>query len=177
MSFDIAATVEEWSPVPSYEGVYQVSDLGRVMSLDRISNDGKRLQGRLLRPFVMPSGHIRVRLSVGNRQRTLKVHRLVLIAFFGQGAPDTEVLHIDGNPANNMVENLRWGTKSENVRDQVKHGVHPESRKTHCPQDHPYDLENTYRAPRSGHRRCRTCVREHQRAAYHLKVKSKRGQS
>lgn len=166
---------ERWRAVPEWEEVYEVSDLGRVRSLDRVTHDGKHVHGRVIKPFVMPSGHLRVGLRCNGVNRTLKVHRLVLLAFIGPGAPGTEVLHRDGHPANNALANLRWGTKSENVRDQVTHGVHPESRKTQCPAGHAYDSSNAYVRPRNGHRLCRECMRIQQRRAYRLKTESRKG--
>lgn len=181
-ALDMAASIaprsdqtERWRAIPGYEGLYEVSDTGLVRSLDRIAPNGRSLHCRIMRPFTMPTGHVRVTLSRDGVHRTLKVHRLVLLAFIGPGEPDTEVLHRDGRPANNTLANLRWGTKSENVRDQVAHGVHPESRKAACPMGHAYDASNTYVRPRSGHRMCRECTRIQQRRAYRLKTESRKG--
>jgi len=70
------------------------------------------------------------------------------------------VCHNDGDPHNNRVSNLRWGTASENALDAVRHGTHPEARKTHCRRNHPYDEYNTVHRPYAPHkRRCRECDR------------------
>lgn len=164
-------SVEQWRPVVGYEGSYEVSDLGRVRSLDRTTRDGKRLRGCVLKPFVMPSGHLRVGLSRGEG-RTKKVHRLVLEAFIGPCPPEMEALHRNGVPGDCRLVNLRWGTKSEDARDQIAHGVHSMARKTHCPSGHAYSPENTYVHP-SGGRRCRTCTRDNLRAAYHRRSASR----
>ena len=161
--------MENWKPVPGYEGCYEVSDRGSVRSLDRVARDGKRLRGQAIAPWQMPSGHLRVGLTRNGIKRTLKVHRLVLLAFVGPPPTGMEVLHRDGDPTNNTLENLRWGTKSENSRDQLAHGTHAEARKVQCPSGHPYDATNTYVSPTSGHRKCRECTRINQRAAYHAK--------
>ena len=75
-----------------------------------------------------------------------------------------ECCHNDGDFENNRLSNLRWGTKSENTLDSVKHGTHNNARKTRCPQGHEYTEENTYivtrkSGPRKGKkdRICRTC--------------------
>jgi hypothetical protein len=81
-----------------------------------------------------------------------------------------EALHRNGVPDDCRLTNLRWGTKSENARDQIKHGVHPEASKTCCPAGHAYSPENTYIRPGTTHRRCRTCTRENQRAAYQRRI-------
>lgn len=167
---------EQWKPVVGYEGHYEVSDLGRIRSLDRPGVDGRRLRGVYLTPYVMPSGHLRVALCKNRRHKTEKLHRLVLIAFVGQPPPGMEVLHRDGNPANNSLANLRWGTKSENARDQIRHGVHPMARKTHCPKGHPYDENNTYRRKNSSARQCKTCVLAAQKIAYQLRKNQRKAE-
>lgn len=94
----------------------------------------------------------------------LRVHRLVLLAFVGPPATNSaEVCHIDGNPANNQLANLRWGSSSENKADQVRHGTHRNASKTHCPSGHAYDDKNTYFYPDTGNRDCRACARERSR--------------
>lgn len=165
--------LERWRAIPGYEGSYEVSDLGRVRSLDRITRDGKRVRGCVLKPFTMPSGHLRVGLSHGPGQ-TKKVHRLVLEAFVGPCPPEMEALHRNGVPADCRLANLRWGTKSENARDQIAHGRHPMASKTHCPAGHAYSAENTYVRPGTSHRRCRTCTRDNQRAAYQRRSPSRK---
>lgn len=119
---------EVWKPVPGYEGLYEVSDEGRVRSLDRdvtqTSRRGAlytlRKKGKLLRPGRMPSGHLSVALGRGNSQC---VHRLVLLAFVGPAPDKHECCHNNGNPADNRLENLRWGTRSENIKDAIRHGT------------------------------------------------------
>lgn len=143
-------------PIPGYEGRYSVTDEGVIWS---------HLRGRALRPRVMPSGHRMV--SLHNRgQRSYLVHRLVMLALVGEPDPGQEVCHVDGDPGNNRPENLRYGSRSENVRDQVNHGVHNNARKTHCPKGHEYTPENT--GPKAGGgRRCKTCAREWSKRSYH----------
>ncbi|MGV5046894.1 HNH endonuclease [Rhodococcus pyridinivorans] len=75
-------------------------------------------------------------------------------------------MHINGNHADNKLENLRWGSRRDNVLDMVTHGVHNHARKTHCKNGHPFDAENTYIAPSTGQRCCRTCRSERSRRRY-----------
>lgn len=120
-------TEEIWKPVPGYEGQYEVSDLGRVRSLDRavicmgeIKGSYMSLRkGRVLRPGPSNSGHLSVVLG---RRQTRMVHDLVLRAFVGPPSEDHECCHNNGDPSDNRLENLRWGTRSENNIDAVKHG-------------------------------------------------------
>lgn len=150
---------EVWKAIPGHEGRYEVSDLGRVRSLPRLDRRGRRIRGRILAIVVQPSGHHSVKLCLDGDYENAKVHRLALLAFVGQPPAGHEGLHGDGDPSNNALTNLRWGTRSENLRDSVRHGTHHWAAKTHCPQGHPYDDENTYKTS-AGRRMCRTCLRE-----------------
>lgn len=161
--------MENWLPIVGYEGAYEVSDLGRVRSLNRVTDRGRNWRGRIMTPAVMPRGYRIVTLWQEGRQRTALLHRLVLSAFAGPAPEGFEGLHGDGDPDNNRLSNLRWGTRSENQFDQVTHGTHANASKTHCPQNHPYDEANTYLLPGRPHRICRTC-----RAAYQRDYKRKR---
>ena len=106
--------MEVWKLVPEYDGKYEVSDQGRVRSFQRYP------QGRILRPGRMPSGHLSVALGRGNSQC---VHKLVLLAFVGATPAKHECRHLNGDPADNRLENLCWGTRSENINDAVRHGT------------------------------------------------------
>ena len=136
---------ERWLPVVGYEGAYQVSDLGRVRSLDRMIVDsvGHRYfrAGRILRQVTLKgTGHCRVTLPGGIQGY---VHRLVLEAFVGPAPDGMEACHNDGDPTNNRLDNLRWDTRSANNTDAVRHQRNLNARKTHCPAGHPYDEANT----------------------------------
>ena len=106
--------MEVWKLVPEYDGKYEVSDQGRVRSFQRYP------QGRILRPGRMPSGHLSVALGRGNSQC---VHKLVLLAFVGAAPAKHECRHLNGDPADTRLENLCWGTRSENIGDAVRHGT------------------------------------------------------
>jgi NUMOD4 motif/HNH endonuclease len=145
---------ENWLPVPDYEGLYAVSDRGRIRSLH-----GKtRVAGYVLKPTVSRAGYLVVSLVKDTKQVQRKVHRLVLLAFKGPCLPGLESRHLDGNPANNALTNLAWGTVGENAKDRVRHGTHGNSSKTHCPQGHEYTEKNTA-YDGLGRRRCRACNR------------------
>ena len=154
-------TVEQWLPVPGYEGLYDVSDQGRVRSLDRVVTERggrtQRLRGRVLKPAPDPDGYLHVVLCNG-RPHTYKVHRLVARAFHGEPAPGQVVCHNDGTYTNNIAGNLRWDTRSANNLDTVRHGTNHWASRTHCPQGHAYSPENTRRW--RGGRYCRECIRD-----------------
>ncbi|WP_374247753.1 NUMOD4 motif-containing HNH endonuclease [Gordonia sp. ABSL49_1] len=149
--------MERWKAVPGYEGSYEVSDEGRVRSLTRRKFHGHRHKGRMLRQPTMPRGYKVVTLWRDATQKTALVHRLVLLAFVGEAPTGAEALHADGDPANNSLENLSWGTHSDNQFDQVAHGTHHHSSKTHCVRGHEFTPENTYNYPGRNHRACRKC--------------------
>lgn len=155
--------METWKTLPGYEGIYEVSDCGRVKSLPRTTNYGRRIRERILSTTTHPSGHLSVKLSRDGFYRRGNVHRLVLMAFVGPAPDGFEALHGDGDPGNNHLSNLRWGSRSENLLDRVRHGIHHQAIKTHCPQMHPYGEANTY-VTSKGSRMCRTCLRDRNRA-------------
>lgn len=147
-------TAEEWRPIPGFNDWYEVSNLGNVRSWSPY------MKGKPLKPTPNAKGYLRVGLRTADgRSRWFYVHRLVLEAHVGPCPDGMQGAHGDGNPANNKASNLRWATQSENNLDAVRHGTHVDTRKTHCPQGHPYDEENTYRTP-EGYRRCRACTYE-----------------
>lgn len=154
---------EQWRLIAGYEGLYEVSDHGRVRSLDRIDSRGNRAWGRILRQEVRPTGHLRVTLCSGGTTKRIFVHRLVLTAFIGPLPVGMQACHNDGNPANNVPANLRWDTIVANARDRRLHGTDCQLRKTHCPHGHEYSAENTY-LNHKGYRRCRACTLAGQRA-------------
>lgn len=116
---------EIWKPAVGYEG-YEVSDHGQVRSLDRTiyRKDGQtRLcKGRALKPQKHSDGYLYVCLYREAKPRKEYIHRLVLEAFTGPCPDGMECRHLDGNPENNRVSNLQWGTRSENILDVVRHG-------------------------------------------------------
>ncbi len=161
----------EWRPIPGYEGMYEVSSAGQVRSLARnqlMPTGGiHRLPQRVMVTTLGAGGYPRVTLSRAGRRTCPPVHQLVARAFLaGSHFCGAVVCHADGNPLNNNVQNLRWGTASDNMRDCLAHGTHAEARRTHCDAGHPYTEENTSIRVRNGreHRVCRACNRENSRA-------------
>ncbi len=135
----------EWRPVVGYEGLYEVSNTGRVRSVARVVVYTHHRSGKPVRRAfpavervvgVHPSGHRQVTLSREGRVWTWTVHTLVLRAFVGPCPPGLEGLHDDGDPANNHVGNLSWGTRSENMLDRVRHGRHWQATRERCPREH-----------------------------------------
>lgn len=107
--------MERWLPVRDFEGLYEISDLGRVR---RVAT------GRILKMCVgTKTGHLKVILHDGDHVAQVKVHRLVLESFVGVRPAGLQCRHLDGNPTNNVVSNLAWGTVRENRADMIGHGT------------------------------------------------------
>lgn len=172
------ATPEVWKPVLGYEESYEVSDRGRVRSVDRVKVDttGRTyfFQGCVLRPAPKRSGHLTVALcSGGQRGRSYDVHRLVLDAFVGPREVGEEARHLNDDPSDNRLANLAWGSRSENGFDRVRNGIHPMATKTHCKRGHEFTPENTKLERNGRTRRCRACERA--RSARRSTAKKERG--
>jgi hypothetical protein len=129
---------EIWKDIPGYEGRYQVSDQGRVRSVDRVVQSinhytrqpfDRHLKGQILRPGrFTSSGHVSVIL--GHKAWCSPVHTLVMLAFVGPCPEGMEVCHNNGIASDNRLANLRYDTRSENVKDVVRQSTPHKNRFT-----------------------------------------------
>lgn len=114
---------EIWKPIKGYEGLYEVSNLGRVKSLDKIVNcklKNKRnrlIKGRILKSNPDKMGYLIVGLTKNNKTETKRIHRLVAETFM------PVVNHIDGNKENNNIENLEFCSQRYNVKEAFRNGL------------------------------------------------------
>ncbi len=106
---------EEWRDIEGYEHEYQVSNLGRVRSLDRISKQNHKLKGRFVTPNITKGGYALVRMYGTQGFKIESIHRLVAKAFIPNPDNLPEVNHKDENKQNNCVDNLEWCTRLYNV--------------------------------------------------------------
>lgn len=155
----------QWVWIPGYEGRYQVNRRGDVRSVDIVITDRlgrtRKQKGRNIVHQVDDFGYHRVELNRDGERRAIGVHRLVALAFLPAPLPgQIEVRHRDHDPANNTVENLCWGTHSDNVRDTIRDGrfISANAMKTKCPAGHEYSGRNM-----RGDRVCHECRRVAQR--------------
>ena len=145
-------------PVPGREGVYAVSDRGRVKSVTRRLTDGRLWTERQLALFHgNKHGHLFVNLASPKQFRT--VHVMVLEAFVGPRPEGMLALHWNDIPDDNRLENLRWGTPSENKQDEVRNGLHFNANRTHCTHGHPLAAPNLVQVRSERRRRCLACQR------------------
>lgn len=109
---------EIWKDIEGYEGLYQVSSLGRVRGLDRYSGS-KFIRGQLLRGAKSNRGYLCVLLWNNKKKKKYSVHRLVAEAFIPNPFLKPCVDHIDTDKTNNTVMNLRWVTHQENMLNSI----------------------------------------------------------
>lgn len=113
-----------------YEGLYQVSNLGRVKSLsrfhktdERYSSIGYTSKERILKPGTDGWGYLYVALSKDKKRKNKRIHRLVAETFIPNIKNLQQVNHIDGNKKNNKVDNLEWCTREYNMQEAFRLGL------------------------------------------------------
>lgn len=112
--------VTTWKPVVGYEGVYEVSDAGSV----------RNTKGRELSP-KRRGDYFAVELYQNGSGKFFSIHTLVLTAFIGPRPEASEACHNNGNPLDNRLSNLRWGSKFDNAKDRLRHGTVPNRDRGH----------------------------------------------
>lgn len=113
---------EEWKPVKGFEGLYEISNKGR---LKRVSRDVLDQRGiiqhfpeQLIKGTLSVYGYMQTTLRKNRRKINVRIHKLVAEAFIENPNNKPIVDHIDGNKVNNNADNLRWVTNSENIRNE-----------------------------------------------------------
>jgi len=167
---------ENWLPIPSYEGHYEVSDHGRVRSVEREVCSFHRgrwrtcvYKGRVIKQQLR-NGYSFVGLSKDGVVQKQYVHRLVLLTFRGEPTKGQEGCHNNNIRTDNRLSNLRWDTHQSNVADCIDSGNFRSigsynGDRTECHRGHPFDEANTIIRPEG--RSCRKCKLMTERARYH----------
>lgn len=155
-----------WSPIPNYEARYEASTLGEIRAIfpwRKLANPRiiKPFRGKYFQLWLSPQ-----REAGTYRRDFWQVHVLIALTFLGSRPEGLEIRHLDGNNFNNRLDNLAYGTHSENQLDTVRLGKNPNANKSHCKYGHEFTEENTYRDPKYGYRYCVQCRRrsEHEAA-------------
>lgn len=141
---------ELWALIPGHPN-YLVSDHGRVWSRLRTRPNGQKDGGKYLQGYWNPRGYNLVGLDGGVRF----VHRMVLSAFVRLPLVDEQGRHLDGNPGNNFLSNLAWGTAADNAMDKIRHGN--SGKLENCHRGHPLEGDNLYEYENS--RNCKSCAK------------------
>lgn len=126
-------TEHDCPPLPNISGVrlkhcvghpgYAIGDNGSAWSCRPCVRTGLKLQWRELIPFPDKQGYLHISCQVGGKLTRPKIGHLVANAFIGPRPGRLDLCHGDGNNQNNRLENLRWGTRSENMQDAIRHGT------------------------------------------------------
>ena len=127
---------EIWKDIEGYEGLYQVSNYGRVRSLDRYvkqNHNTKQLKkGKIIKQQKGHKGYLILSLCKDKKRKTFKVHRLVAQAFIPNLENKPQVNHINGDKTDNRIENLEWATNGENGLHAYKNGLRPNVKSVIC---------------------------------------------
>ena len=115
---------EIFKDIKGYEGLYQVSNLGRVKSLARdtkLKQYTKHTDAFIMRQDLNKRGYLYIRLTKDGKSKAFRVHRLVAEAFIDNPSNLPQVNHIDFNRTNNNVNNLEWVTPQDNTNHSIDH--------------------------------------------------------
>jgi len=120
--YDFLFPGEEWKAVPEWEGIYEVSNWGRLRSVPRVADSGFPVHGKIRSSSPDRNGYLKSFLCVNGSRKMKSHHRLVCSAFIGDGL-GMEANHISGIKTDNRLVNLEWVTRSENMRHAYKEGL------------------------------------------------------
>lgn len=116
--------MEVWKDVVGYEGMYQVSNLGRARSVEHVRDNGRMVKAKVIAVTNQTGGYSIVSLRDRSGKKATKyIHQLVLRAFVGERPANHDACHCNGDRGDNRLENLRYDTRANNLADRVKHGT------------------------------------------------------
>lgn len=161
---------ERWLPVVGWEGLYEVSDQGRIRTVPRTvrctnqhgGNHTRHISARIRKLGVTRDGYTQIVFGGASTPppgqcKSRVIHQVVLEAFVGPRPPGMEACHNDGDKSNNALSNLRWDTKKANEFDAVRHGARPDPNRTHCRRGHDLAVNRFFN--HRGYQCCRECTR------------------
>ena len=156
---------EIWRDIKSYEGLYQVSNLGKVKSIERVVTNNKHggvrvVKETILHPTDNGHGYKIIGLRKDGHRKNFYIHRLVATAFIPNPTQAKYINHIDYNRENNKINNLEWCTQRENINHSRENMRKPKSccRPSNTGHKYVYFRNGTYRVctPRNTERRFKT---------------------
>lgn len=124
---------EVWKPIIGYEGLYEISNIGRVKSLNKVRVNGVWYNEKIIRPKPNKDIYHRVELSKNGKRRIIGVHQLIGWSFIPNPENKPNINHKNGIRNDNRVENLEWCTQKENIQHAWRTGL-SKSRKGGCHQ-------------------------------------------
>lgn len=159
---------ENFLPITGYEGLYEIGDRGTVRTISHttIRSNGRicHVSAKIRSHKILPKGHHAITLMNNGTYHTFLVHRLVLLTFIGPPPIGSNIArHLNDNPSDNRLENLSWGTASDNQYDAVRNGKHYLGSLKSCRRGHPL-RGNNLKHDKHGKRICRACSREYDEA-------------
>lgn len=154
---------ELWLPIREYEGFYEVSNYGRIRSLDREvpvrgnpRQSHKIIKGVIKKWGYDGNGYPKIELTRDGIRKSINIHVLVAQHFVPGYDSGLQVRHLDGDKTNPYFQNLAWGTASENQKDKIIHGTNHQLNKDMCPANHVL-AEPNLRVDSLPFRRCLAC--------------------
>lgn len=156
-----------WRDIPGYEGLYQVTDRGEVRSLGRTTEftDGRvrTFPPKDMKTPLDSMGY--PHLGLRSREKTyryFRVHELVMLAFGpSPSEQDTLIRHLNDNKIDNRIENLSWGSASDNMQDKFRNGYR-KAKPRSCKRGHLFSGDNLI-VQEDGRWNCKTCTRAYRR--------------
>jgi hypothetical protein len=120
--------MESWKDIEGYEGLYKISNFGKVKSLSRYVKNNKINSKKLIKERILSqtdnrNGYKYVSLSRNGKAKHFYIHILVGCAFIKRGFNSTEINHINGDKSNNKDKNLEWVTRKQNINHAIKIGL------------------------------------------------------
>jgi hypothetical protein len=131
---------EIWKDISGYEGLYQISNYGKVKSFKKEKNFG-----HLLSFSINHKGYYQIVLTKNKKPKNWLVHRLVALVFIPNPNNLPQVNHKDTNKTNNCVENLEWITNEDNIKHAWEHNLFPKGNERKCCRKvNQYDLDGNF---------------------------------
>lgn len=136
---------EEWKDIPIANGAYQISNLGRVKSVQRVARNGRTINERILKTRINKRGYEYVCIQADGKRTAIKIHREVAKAFIQNPFCYKEVNHKDENKVNNRAENLEWCDRTYNARygTAIKRAA-DKRRENHVKRINQYDINGKF---------------------------------